>query len=403
MASAIAAWLHFRLALIRMNAFITPSWIGKLVYRVWHWETWHWLIKYIPMIPFWIWHCIKARSFWFFTSSNPTLTFGGYEGESKIEMYRLLPDGSYPKTILIHASLPTGEIKCILKSSGLSFPIAVKPDVGRMGLLFRRINSLSELLAYDENMKADYLLQEFVTYPLEVSVFYYRLPGTQNGTITGFVRKDHLSVTGDGTSTLLSLMENYQRVQFRLQEMKVKHAAKLHEIIPAGETYVLCQALNLSRGGKLVSLACEKDDRLLRIIDAISYNGNFFFGRYDIKCRSVEDLKNGKNFKILEFNGSGAEPHHVYGNGNSLIKAIRILLHHWKILYQISVANHRKGIPYWTFMRGIRHLLMARKHFQWLKAMEFQANHAAVSTATNTPDKITMLQSIELTVDKTIQ
>jgi hypothetical protein len=251
-------------------------------------------------------------------------------------------------------------------------------------------------------MKVEYLLQEFVTDPLEVSVFYYRLPGKKIGTITGFVRKDYLSITGDGTSTLLTLMESYPRVQFRLPEMKVKHAARLQEIIPAGESYVLCQALNLSRGGKLVSLALEKDERLLRLIDNVSHTGNFFFGRYDIKCSSVEDLKNGKNFKILEFNGSGAEPHHVYGNRNSLVKAIKILLHHWKILYEISADNHRKGIPYWTFMRGIRHLLTARKHFQWLKTMEFQATHSAISETKMPPEKIDAFEPIELTVDKSM-
>ena len=256
-----------------------------------------------------------------------------------------------------------------------------------MGLMFRKINSMQELINYHERMTVDYLLQEFVHYPVEVSVFYYRFPRWKTGTITGFVRKEYLSVTGDGVSSLLTLMLHYPRVQFRLEEMKVKHAAKLDEIIPSGEKYILCQALNLSRGGRLVSLEHEKDERLLHVIDNVSRTGKFYFGRYDIKCRSIDDLKNGKNFKILEFNGSGAEPHHVYGNGNSLFRAISILLQHWNILYEISRENHQNGIPRWSFMQGIHHILAARKHFQFLRSLEFSTLTLHSHSTHNRPEK----------------
>lgn len=382
-----------------MKTFFSQSWISKTLYRLRHWETWHWLVKYVPMIPFWIWHCIRARSLWFFTSANPTLTFGGYEGEPKTEMYSLLPTGCYPKTISITASSSEAHVKNLLRSSGLSFPVAAKPNVGRMGFMFRRINSLVELISYHEIMEADYLLQEFVHYPTEVSVFYYRYPSQQKGTITGFVRKEHLSVAGDGVSTLLTLILNYPRVQFRLQEMKVKHASNLDKVIPFGEHYVLCQALNLSRGGKLVSLEHEKDERLLEVIDNVSHTGGFYFGRYDIKCKSIEDLKRGENYQILEFNGSGAEPHHVYGNGNSFFEAIKILLQHWNILYQISLENHRNGIPYWSFMQGARHLLNARKHFKLLKTLEFRSSNARHPVAKAT-EEVKILQPLELRVKK---
>lgn len=349
--------------------------LKKNIYRLEHWETWHWLVKYIPMVPFWIGHCIKARSWWFFTAANPTLTFGGYEGENKMEMYSRLPGGSYPKTTLIETTMSRTSVEAQIRGQCFEFPLAVKPDVGRMGLMFRKINSFSELLKYHDRMKVDYIVQEFISYPMEVSVFYYRFPNEQKGTITGFVRKECLSITGDGISSLYELMLRYPRVQFRLEEMKIKHASSLNRIIPCGEKYILCEALNLSRGGKLVSLEHEKDEKLLAIFDALSYTGDFYFGRYDIKCLSIDDLKEGKNFCVLEFNGSGAEPHHVYGNGNSFLKAIKILLEHWHILYQISVLNHKKGIPYWSFSRGFQHLLNARKHFKTLKLLEFNANN----------------------------
>lgn len=248
-----------------------------------------------------------------------------------------------------------------VKHAGLSFPLAVKPDVGMMGFLFRKIENIEALKVYHSRMPVNYIIQTLITYPLEVSVFYYRFPGEQKGTITGFIRKDYLQVTGDGVSTLAALISNYPRVRFRQEEMFAKHSGRLQHIIPAGEIYYLSLALNLSRGGKLVSLEHEKDQQLLLVFDNIShYAGQFYYGRYDIKCSSITDLKQGKNFSILEYNGSGAEPHHVYGNGNSLFQAYQILLHHWKILYQISSYNNKNGYPYWSFTKGLKFLKAAK-------------------------------------------
>jgi len=341
--------------------------------RMVNWETWHYLAKYIPIMPAWLWYCIRSRSFWFFTPSNPTLTFGGFEGESKKEMYAQLPPGSYPKTIFIRHDLAFEDVLKQVKESGYTYPFAVKPDVGMMGFMFRTISNDEEFRQYHHAMPVEYLVQELVNYPLELSVFYYRFPNEEKGTITGFIRKDSLSVTGDGTSTLLQLMESYPRVRFRLKEMKSKHKDRLDDVIPNGEVYYLSKALNLSRGGKLVSLAHEKDERLLKVFDDLShYAGHFYYGRYDVKCSSIEDLKQGKNFSILEFNGSGAEPHHIYGNNNTLIEAYRIVLHHWKVLYAISKYNERNGIEYWDFKKGYKFLRKAKRHFRQLKQLDLE-------------------------------
>jgi hypothetical protein len=298
-------------------------------------------------MPVWGWYCLKARSFWFFTPSNPSITFGGFEGESKSEMYNQLPPGTYPKSIFIKPSLSFTDVQQLLTENHLNYPFAVKPDVGMMGFMFRRINSEQELLHYHQSMPVDYFIQELVHYPLEVSVFYYRFPGQQKGTITGFLKKEFLQVTGDGKSTLWELIKNYDRVRFRLDEMQSKHADRLNDVLPEGEIYFLSYALNLSH-----------------------YTKYFYYGRYDIKCTSVEDLKQGKNFSILEYNGCGAEPHHIYGNNNTLLQAYKIVLHHWRVLYEISRHNHKQGIRQWQHQRGLEFLRNAKKHFKMLKRPE---------------------------------
>lgn len=347
--------------------------VKNFFFRLVKWETWHYLAKYIPIMPVWLWYCAKSRSLWFFTASNPTLTFGGFEGESKKEMYAQLPPDSYPKTTFIGHSERFEEVLKKARANGFSYPFVVKPDVGMMGFMFRTITSEEEFRQYHDLMPADYLVQAFVDYPLELSVFYYRFPNHQRGTITGFLRKDSLSVKGNGKSTLLELINNYPRVRFRLEEMKSKHKDRLDAVIPDGEVYYLSHALNLSRGGKLVSLAHEKDERLLKVFDELShYARHFYYGRYDIKCKSIEDLKEGKNFLILEYNGSGAEPHHIYGNGHTLIQAYRIVLQHWKVLYNISKYNEKNGVEYWEFRRGYKFLRNAKRHFRQLKELDLQ-------------------------------
>lgn len=336
-----------------------------------HWEKWHYHVKYIPLYPAWLLYCIRARSVWFFTSSNPSLAFGGFEGESKKEMYDQLPPCSYPKTIYISPSISFSQVEENFLKNNFNYPVAVKPDAGMMGFMFRKIDNEEELKRYHSIMPVDYLIQDLLKHSMEVSVFYYRMPNEKTGTITGFLKKEMLDVTGDGESTLEKLIEDFPpRPGFNSVEWKIKHRDRLNEIIPAGEIFRLSWAANLSRGGKLVSLAHEKDGQLLKVFDELShYAKHFYYGRYDIKCNSIEELKN-ENFSIMEFNGCGAEPHHIYGAGNNLLQAYQIILHHWKMLYKISKYNNQEGIKSWKFKEGYNYLKAAKKHFKVLKKLD---------------------------------
>ena len=102
--------------------------------------------------------------------------------------------------------------------------------------------------------------------------------------------------------------------------------------------------------------------------DKISNRINdFFYGRYDIMCNSIEDLKAEKNFTILEFNGCGAEPNHFYDTGYTLIKAYKEILKHWKALYQISKYNQQQGIKPWPFAKGRKFLSDTKKYTARMK------------------------------------
>lgn len=343
--------------------------LRKLIYYLTHWEVWHWFAKYIFIGPAWAWFCFKSRSVWFFTPSNPPITFGGFLGETKRETYKLLPPGSYPKSIFISPRTDYKHVTSQVASTGFRFPFVVKPDIGMMGLMFRRIESYEQLRQYHASMKSDYIVQELADYPLEVSVFYYRLPNKARGKITGFVKKECMTVTGDGKSTLKELILAYPRARFRTKELFGKHNDRLNEVLEDGENFILSDALNLSRGGRLVSLEYAIDERLLAVFDNLSHHTNFLYGRYDIKCASIEDLRQGQNYTILEYNGCGGEAHHVY-SGYSFFKACRVLIEHWNILYKISQQNRINGLQPWSFMMGLVFLRRAKAYFRELKKLD---------------------------------
>ena len=343
----------------------------KLIKKIKNWEQWPFKILYAPIAPVWLWYIIKSRAIWFFTPSNPKLTFGGMEGEPKKEMHDLLPPHLCPVYFNVQPTENFSVIVNKLFEFNINYPLIVKPEVGGQGILFRKINNEKQLRHYHKHVPVEYFIQEFIKYPMEVSLFYYRYPGEKKGVITGFLQKIPLQVTGDGKHTLEELILLNSKSSKRMEEMKGKHAHDFNKVIAEGEKYILSYAANHNRGAQFIDLKEEIDERLVNILDGISHSINdFFYGRYDIMCNSIEEMKQGKNFVILEYNGCGAEPNHFYDTGYTLINAWKEILKHWKILYQISRQNYEAGVNYWPAIKGFRFRLETNKYYKKIKAAD---------------------------------
>ena len=324
-----------------------------------------------------MYYALRARAIWYFSPVNPTLEFSGFEGEGKREMYDLMPSQYYPPTTYIQPGLPENVLLNDVKLAQIDYPLVVKPDRGMQGVLFRIIETEEQLKQYHSKMPTEYVVQQFVDLPLEFSVFHVRYPGEKEGIVTGFILKEYLSVVGDGQSTLLMLIKQNKRTQPRLEEMKAKHLNRLAIVIPAGETFYLSYAGNHNRGAKFVNLYNEIDQQLHKTIDEISNNcKTFYYGRYDLKCTSLEDLKAGKNISILEFNGTGAEPNHIYDCNLTYLQALKEIARHWKHMYKIGRINHASGVPYWSFNRGRKYLVQAKKLFNILRKLDLETSIA---------------------------
>jgi hypothetical protein len=308
---------------------------------------------------------------WFFTATDPTLTFGGWEGEGKMEMYAQLPPETYPSTLLVDPEVPWEVAKAGAADLGLTAPFIVKPDIGMKSLMFRQIWNDAQWIEYHKNSPGKYLTQTFIDYPMEISVFYIRRPGQDQGRITGMISKEYMTVFGDGKSTLLELIERHSKARHYLAWMKKRHREHLSDILSPGQSFQLTIEGSRNRGAQLHNISHQIDPELCAFFDRLShFKGHLYYGRYDIKCDSIDSLKRGSRFSILEFNGTGAGPSHIFHCDNTLLQAYGIVIEHINEMSLIARENHRRGYKYWTFRRGIVHLREANAYFKKLYRAE---------------------------------
>ena len=120
------------------------------------------------------------------------------------------------------------------------------------------------------------------------------------------------------------------------------------------EKVVLEHIGNHCRGTKFLDSTYEADQGLNEAIDELAKQiPDFHYGRFDLRCQSMDDLKQLRNFKILELNGAASEPAHIYEPGYSIFKAYKVIFWHHRQLAKISRVNHRNGIPYVSFGKGM--------------------------------------------------
>lgn len=317
-----------------------------------HWEYWPFGIIQIPLIFMWLWYSLRERSFFYFSASNPGILSGGMMGESKYDVLSQIPDNLKPKTILVRFPASKEEVIRQIAAAGLSYPLIFKPDLGERGWMVRRIDNLKDIEAYLDQIKLDFIVQELVDLPLEFGVFYIRYPSEEKGRVNSVTAKEFLHVHGDGKKTLQELIIENDRALLQWKLLQKKFAARLQEVIPKGKKEELvsignhCLGTTFLNGNHLItSQLSEQFDHLSKKIPG------FHFGRFDLRCASPGDLEKGR-VKIVELNGCGAEPSHIYHPGYPLWKGIGDLVTHWQDLYRVSRENHQRGVAYLSFREG---------------------------------------------------
>lgn len=340
------------------------TWFVKIV----NWEFWNFYVVYFPYIIYYIWLSFKARSFFWFSTSNPGIENAGFIGESKNSIFEKIPSEYLPNYFkVLHSDLFQKVVPKTIENN-ISYPFIAKPDVGERGQGVSKIQNEIEWELYHLNAKTNYLVQSFVPFELELGVFYYRFPNQQRGVVSSIVKKDFLKVVGNGILTLGELIESYPRARFRKVFLKQKFSNEWNNIPNDGKIIELEGIGNHVRGTTFLDATNLITTQVSRKFDEISSQiSGFYFGRFDIRCTNEQDFLMGKNIKILELNGAGAEPAHIYQPGFSFLKAQMVLLSHLSVLYKISMQNHQNGHPFMNWSVAKAEL---RKHSEAIRKLQ---------------------------------
>ena len=332
--------------------------------RFLYWEFWPLSVFYFPLYFYFLWLSFRARSLFFFSAVNPRFWVGGLAGESKWQIYTMLPKEYLPPTYFLAYSVSEKKVQQLMKKKSISYPIVLKPNVGQKGRHVCKIKDDKALIAYLDTSKEDLILQTYVDYPLEVSVFYYRFPKDKQGTLSSLVIKKPLTVIGDGHKTVKQLMQKSYRTNHYVPYVEKASPLLMRKILPEGEEMVVSSIGSHAQGATCTDARRCITSEMQRFFERLSRRiPDFYYGRFDIRCRSLEDLAKGRHFSILELNGVGAIATHIYDPRTNLLQAHRDTFKYFRIFYRIAQMNNHRGIPYLSWSDGLRFvsLLISKK------------------------------------------
>ena len=327
---------------------------------------------YVPLVLNWGWQSLRYRSLSLPSLVNPLIFVGGLWGESK-QVYLDMVTGHSREWLARYVTLQRqadaeATVRRALElaqASGLAMPFVVKPDIGWQGYGVRPIASAPALMDYVAAFPegATLIVQEMVRWEGEAGVFYIRQPGAESGRVAGLTLRYFPHVVGDGRRTVRDLILADERASWKsnlhlgLQGGHAGVTTELLERIPAEEEVVRLAFIGSIRVGGLYRNADALiTPALTARFDAISRSmPEFHYGRFDIRFASVERLRQGEDFKIIEINGAGSEAISAWDPETPVRQVYARLIAQQNLLFEIGAANRARG---WR-PPGLRPILQA--------------------------------------------
>jgi membrane protein DedA with SNARE-associated domain len=335
------------------------------------WEFWPAWLFYPPVALYCLWLALKYRGLTLPTVANPGIFSGGIVGESKHAMLkellatspeftaeaRLVSPGSFAERLQsVEQAIADFTLTA---TSEAGAPIILKPDLGQRGVGIKLIHTRAQAESYLRATNAPLVAQRYAPGPNEAGIFYYRFPHESRGRIFAITEKIFPKVVGDGRSTLAELIGRDPRAAIIAKTYLARFAPRCNEVLAAGEELKLVEAGNHAQGCVFRDGMHLCTPALESRIDEVSRKlAGFFFGRYDLRYASEDDLRAGRNFQIIELNGAASEATSIYDARNSLWSAYRTLFRQWDLVFAIGAANRARGLaptPLAPILRAWRH------------------------------------------------
>ncbi len=314
---------------------------GKLT----RYEYWPWWVFYAPLLPYYLYQSLRARSLVFGTSANPFIELSGLVGESKQAILAQIPAAYKPETLFIAAGTGLAQTESLIANAAICYPLVAKPDVGERGNGVEKITDAKALANYLTIHTDDFIVQAYVDYPIELGVLYYRLPGAAHGRVTSLTLKEFLAVRGDGRHTIRQLVGQSLRGQLQIGALQARLGPMLDRVLPENEKCELEPIGNHCRGTKFINANDRITPELHLVFDQIAAAiPGFHYGRFDLRVPSWAHLYDGHQVRIMELNGISSEPGHIYDPSYQLWRAYRDVAQHLRLLADISLAQRQRGI-----------------------------------------------------------
>ena len=316
---------------------------------------------YIPVGLRWIALSIRYGNFTLPTLANPLIETGGFWGESKskvlgdigIDQQKWVAKFFPYKRTERPAEVELQEVLNKMSETGIEFPLVAKPDIGWQGFGVRKVDDkealLNYLAVYPKNETL--LIQHLIPYDGEAGVFYARMPNDEHGKVFSLTLRYFPYVIGDGSSTLRELIQHNPRTGFKSDYFLGKNpdhlglGAERLATIPADEELVRLAFIGSIRVGGIYRdarhlITPELSERFDEIARSIP---EFYYGRFDIRFKSTDELKVAEGFSIIEVNGAGSEPIHAWDPDMTLFNLYRELFKTQSLMFRIAAQNRKRG------------------------------------------------------------
>ena len=265
--------------------------------------------------------------------ANPALPLGGLPFSPKDKIQDNFKNVLPYTVVQLKREYPSRIKQGLDFGAEFGFPFIAKPNGGHRGVDIHLVENQQDLEELFRNQTWDYMLQEYCPYQNEFGVFYCRMPGDAEGSIVSLTQKIIPTITGDGKSSVDELIELSNAVNKKA--VRKAMAPHLGEIPSAGKTIQTLVGASHSRGCVFRDAAALKTKELSRSINDICTIVGFYFGRLDVRARSVGDFQKGL-FEIIEINGATSEMIHIYDSRISLLDGLKILKYQWSLLFEIA-------------------------------------------------------------------
>jgi hypothetical protein len=295
--------------------------------------------------------------------ADPCIEAGGLWGESKSDCLRQISGGEerwIAKFVTVErAADDEGGRRCLaeaeagLAREGLAFPLVAKPDVGWQGFGVQVVHDGEELRRYLASYAPGVrvIVQELAPWDGEAGVLYVRKPGAARGEVTSVTLRYFPQVVGDGRASVRELIAREPRMHHKSRcyfganpEHRGLDPSRMERVPADGEVVRLSFIGSIRIGGLYRDARASITPALSERFDAIARSmPEFHFGRFDVRFASLERLRQGEDFLVIEVNGAGAEAIHMWDPEMSLGAAYRELLRHQDLIFELGAANRARG------------------------------------------------------------